>query len=353
LRGAERTGLVKVAIVSGPRSETPMGLELAELSLLDALRSAQNDVELDVRVVGGRNARRHARQLGARWVPARRRTLPKLASAHADVIHLLGLDLPPPQRKPFVAMVHDLAPLRYHDEGALPPWTDEIACRASLLLTPSAFTARELSSNFGLPLERVRVIGGGPALNAAAALPLSHSEMRQLGIDPPFVLRYGGYTERKNVPLLLEAWTRVPVGTLVLSGPAQPQRAQVLADAPSLDRVVVFDYVDQELLARLLRSAAALVSTSLYEGFGLPPLEALAVGTPVVALSAPFVREVCGDAALYVSETSDALAEGLSEVMSSGEVAQRLRSLGPSRAARSTWTGAAAEVMRAYRSVLS
>jgi glycosyltransferase involved in cell wall biosynthesis len=330
-----------------------MGLELAELRLLDALRGAQTDIELDVRVVGGRYARSHARRLGARWIPAPRRTLPALASARAEIVHLLGLDLPPPHRKPFVAMVHDLAPLRYHDEGVLPSWTDEIARRASLLLTPSEFTARELSSNFDVPLERVRVIGGGPALDAGAAVPLSRSELQQLGIEPPFVLRYGGYTVRKNVPLLLEAWTRVPFGTLVLSGPPQPQRARILSEARSLDRVVVLDYVPEKLLAGLLRSAAALVSTSRYEGFGLPPLEALAVGTPVVALSFPFVREVCGDAALYVSETPDALADGLREVMSSSDVARRLRSAGPSRAARSTWIGAAAEVVLAYRSVLS
>jgi glycosyltransferase involved in cell wall biosynthesis len=164
------------------------------------------------------------------------------------------------------------------------------------------------------------------------------------------VLRYGGYTKRKNVPLLLEAWAQVPIGTLVLAGPPQLARAKVLAEAPSLDRVIVLDYVSQTLLARLLRSAAVLVSTSNYEGFGLPPLEALAAGTPVVAVATPFVQEVCGDAALLVEGNRGALADALQHVLIDGEFASRLRSVGPARAARFTWRQAAAAVLSAYGS---
>jgi glycosyltransferase involved in cell wall biosynthesis len=330
-----------------------MGLELAELRLLDALRGAQTDVELDVRVVGGRNARRHARRLGARWIPAPRRTLPALASARADVVHLLGLDLPPPHRKPFVAMVHDLAPMFYDDEGVLPPWLDEIVERASLLLTPSAFIATELFQQLDVPQERIRVIGGGPALDARGAQPLSPTELRELGIEPPFLLRYGGYTRRKNVPLLLDAWARVPNGMLVLSGPPQPQRTAILADAPSLDRVVVLDYVPQALLARLLRTAAALVSTSSYEGFGLPPLEALAAGTPVVAVSAPFIREVCGNGALVVEGEPEALAEALRRALADDELPHPSGVAGISRAGDLNWNAAAAAVLRAYADALA
>jgi glycosyltransferase involved in cell wall biosynthesis len=276
--------------------------------------------------------------------------LPPIAVTGADIVHLLGLDLPPPRRKSFVAMVHDLSPLHYDDEGTLPPWLGEIVERAALLLTPSAFTANELSRHLGVPGERVRVIGGGPALDARHAEPLSRSELEQLGIEPPLVLRYGGYTKRKNVPLLLEAWAQVPIGTLVLAGPPQPARARVLAGAPSLDRVIVLDYVAQTLLARLLRSAAVLVSTSQYEGFGLPPLEALAAGTPTVAVSAPFVQEVCGDAALLVEERAEALGEALHQVLVDRELASRLRAAGPLRAARFTWSQVADSVLRAYAS---
>jgi glycosyltransferase involved in cell wall biosynthesis len=340
---------VRVAIVSGPRSDELMGLELAELRLLEALRAVvATDVTLDVRVVGARRARRHARRIGARWIPAPPGTLPSVALSGAELVHLIGLDLPPPRRKPFVAMVHDLSPLHYDDEGELPSWVEDVFEEASFLLTPSDFTAAELSRHFEVATERIRVIGGGPALDAHDAEPLSSSELRQLGIELPLVLRYGGYTKRKNVPLLLEAWALVPNGTLVLAGPRQPQRARELAEAPSLQRVVVLDYVPPALLARLLRSAAVLVSTSSYEGFGLPPLEALAAATPVVAVSTPFVREVCGDAALLVDESPEALARALKLVLMDGALAQRLSAAGRRRAIGFTWENAARAILRAY-----
>jgi glycosyltransferase involved in cell wall biosynthesis len=329
-----------------------MGLELAELRLLEALRAQTDDVTLKIGVVGRRGARRHARRVVGHWIPAWRRTLPRRAVHCADLVHLIGLDLPPPRRKMFVAMVHDLSPLHYDDEGELPPWIDEIVGRAAFLLTPSVFTAAELHRHLAVPRERVRVIGSGPALVAPDAEPLSPSELRRYGIDPPFILRYGGYTKRKNVPLLLEAWARVPFGTLVLAGPPQTMRKKILDDAPSLDRVVVLDYVPETLLVRLLLSAAGLASTSSYEGFGLPPLEAMAAGTAVVAVSTPFVREVCGDAALLVEASAPSLGEALCRLLDDGELAHDLRAAGRRRARTFTWNAVASAVLQAYTSAL-
>lgn len=335
-------------MVSGPRAVEPMGLELAEMRLLPALRRRATNFGLDVRVVGGRGARRHAHRVGASWVPARSGTLPRVALRGADLIHLIGLDLPPPRRRPFVAMVHDLSSIHFDDEGTLPSWTNEIVSRARVLLTPSAFTATELTRDFAVPPERICVVGGAPVLDASSAEPLSRDELSQLGIEPPFVLRYGGYTRRKNVALLLDAWAQVPTGTLVLAGPSQAARAQILARAPSRDRLVILDYVPEALLARLLRSAAALVSTSAYEGFGLPPLEALAAGTPVVAISSAFVREIVGDAALLVEDNPEALAEGIRRALTDVDLVSRLRVAGPRHAAGFTWERTASAVCGAY-----
>jgi glycosyltransferase involved in cell wall biosynthesis len=238
--------------------------------------------------------------------------------------------------------------LHYKDESALPPWTDEIVERAELLLTPSAFTADELNRHLNVPRERIHVIGGAPVLEAAHVEPLSSAALRRLGIEPPLVLRYGGYTARKNVPLLLEAWRKVPFGTLLLAGPKQAARDTILAKAPSLERVVVLDYTPQVLLAQLLRSAAVLASPSLYEGFGLPPLEALAAGTPVVAVAIPVAEEVCGEAAILVKDQADALGDAIRRVITESELADHLRQVGQDRAASFSWSGAAAEVLRAY-----
>jgi glycosyltransferase involved in cell wall biosynthesis len=325
-----------------------MGLELAEHRLLEALRSNPGLLRLDVRVVGRRRARRHAQRIGGAWIPAFHGEFPRRAEAGADLVHLVGLDLPPPRRRPFVTTIHDLSPIHYDDDGELPPWIEEIAQRARLLLTPSAFSAREIQTHLGVPAERIRVFGGGPALDARSARPLSADELSELGIAPPFALRYGGYTKRKNVPRLLDAWRRVGEGTLVLAGPAHLARQSAFAATGPPERVVVLDYVSAEVLARLLKTASLLVSTSVYEGFGLPPLEALAAGTPVVAVETPFVREVCGDAALLVDDDPDDIASAIEAIFHDPPLAASLRREGTRRAASMTWEGAAAEVVRAY-----
>ena len=326
-------------------------MERAEARLLGAIRSRPQDVALDVRVVGGRSARSYARRIGARWIPARPGTMPRRATVHADLIHLLALDLPPPRKARFVVMVHDLSPLHYDDEGQLPPWIDEIVEHAALVLTPSAFTASELQKHLGVPEQRIRIIGGAPVLEARDAVPLSGRELRDLGIEPPLTLRYGGYTKRKGVELLLDAWARVSQGTLVLAGPSRMAGEPILSLASSSDRVVVLDYVSDELLARLLGGAATLVTTSEYEGYGLPPLEAMAAGTPVVAVSTPFVREVCGDAAYIVEPNAEALGRAIACVVEDDAMAKRLSDAGRARAKNFSWDRVAERVFSSYASV--
>ena len=266
-----------------------------------------------------------------------------------DLIHLLGLDLPPPRKARFVVMVHDLSPLHYDDEGQLPPWIDEIVERAALVLTPSEFTASELQKHFGVAEQRIRIIGGAPVLEARPRC-RSAEELSDLGIEPPFTLRYGGYTKPKGVRLLLDAWARVPHGTLVLAGPSGTAGEPILSLASSSDRVVFLDYVSDELLARLLRSAAAFASTSEYEGYGLPALEAMAAGTPIVAVSTPFVREVCGDAVYLVEPDAEALAGAIALVGQDNALARRLSDAGLSRAEQYGWERVAHGVLSAYLS---
>jgi glycosyltransferase involved in cell wall biosynthesis len=338
---------VKIAFLTGPRAAQPMGMELAEQRLLDALRLLP--LEIDHRVVGGRAARVSAGAAHARWIPSHGGLTPAYAARGTDLVHLAGLELRPPRRGKFIVTVHDLAPLRFRDEGELPPWARESVERAELVLCPSRFAASEIHALLEVPETRLRVIGGGVGLDAEHAEPLGDAELEALGITRPFVLRCGGYSTRKNVRLLLDAWRDVEApGALVLAGPPHASRDELreLAD----DRVVWLDYAPAELLVRLFRSASALVSTSTYEGFGMPVLEALAAGTPVIALRTAFTEEICGDAALLVEP--DELAGALSRVLTDGDVRDTLRLAGPARAAAHTWPAAAGRVADAYRSVL-
>ena len=342
-----------VAFVTGGRSEAAMGLETAELGLLRAIRARTNS-GLDVRVVGGRSALRYSRRIGGRWFPARPGRASQRAWVGADVVHLAGLTIPPPQAGRFVATFHDLSPLHYSDEGSLPPWTSEIADRAAQLVCPSEFTASELVARLGVERARITVVPNGPGNDASSAAPLTADELAGLGLHAPLVLRLGGYTERKNVSLLLDAWPEIRCTTgasLALVGPPQAVRADRLAAAPSLDGVSVLDYLPAELVPRLMASADVLVSTSRYEGFGLPPLEAMTAGAPVVAVRTPFHEEVCGDAAVLVEDDPAALAAAVVRVLADDELRERLGVAGRARAPRFSWERSVELLLDVYRRV--
>lgn len=332
-----------------------MGLESAERNLLAAMRADPAGITLQLRVAGGRAARRYARAVSGRWYPARPGRMPSRAWRSTDLVHLIGLDLPPPPRGAFVATVHDLAAVRFGDEGRLPAWTGEIAARAARLVTDSHFTAGELRELLGVASEKISVIPIGPGQPVSPATPpLAGEELKVLGLTAPFVVRMAGYTERKNFPLLLRAWPEVHRRTgalLAVAGPPQAARAVQLAAAPSLDGVVVLDYLPAALVPRLLRSAAALVSTSTYEGFGLPPLEAMAAGVPVVAVRSPSVQEVCAEAALLVEDDAAALAAGICRVLEDEPLRAQLIQSGLRRATLFTWDEAARRLLALYREV--
>jgi glycosyltransferase involved in cell wall biosynthesis len=346
---------VKVAIISGSRTVQPMGMETAESHLVGALRQKPDGVSIDLRVVGGRSGRRYARSMRARWVPARPGHLPHRAVRSADLIHLLGLEFPPPSRTPYVLTIHDLAGLKFADEAPLPEWTLDAVARAARLITPSRFTAEELKAVLDVPPEKVRVVVNGPGQPVSPDTePLSSEELAALGVEAPFVLRMGGYTERKNVSLLLDAWPKIRRDSglsLVLAGPPQPKASALLRAAASLDGVAPLGYVPAVTLTRLLRSASLLVSTSTYEGFGLPPLEAMRAGVPVVAVHSEAVAEVCGDAVILVADEKEALTAAVVGALHEAGLRERLVRAGLRRAQSFTWDRAADHLLSVYREV--
>ena len=270
---------MRVAIVSGPRSDLPMGLELAERRLLEALRSNPSSVELDLRVVGRRRALRHARRVGARWIPVfepgfRPPRWPTSTSCTSSASicrhHGAARSLRP----------CTISPIHYGDEGSLPPWIEERRSTRTPRSTPSEFTAGEIQQQLGVPRERIRVFGGLTGVRDHFWPSLSDSELAELGITPPLrpPLRRL-HSKRKNVPLLLEAWAQVPSGTLVLAGLVELAREHVLRSARSLGarRGPRLPSLKSPCTSTADRCAADLTST--YELFRYSlSLQALAVG---------------------------------------------------------------------------
>jgi glycosyltransferase involved in cell wall biosynthesis len=252
-----------------------------------------------------------------------------------DIVHRLDLRLPPAPH-PEILTILDVVPWRFPDEGH--PSSDAAASarRADVVICPSDFSAEEVTETLGVSETVTIPLGVGPEFRTA--VPLSEDRLRSLGIRAPFVLHAGGCTDRKNLAGLAEAWTLVhqdhPEVTLVLMGPTNERRDRLFAPLPGTVRT---GWVDDATARGVMAAASAVVVPSLYEGFGLPALEGMAVGVPVVATRRSSLPEVCGDAAYLVEPDGRSLALGLEAALAAGPDTADMVDRGRRRAAEFTW----------------
>ncbi len=217
--------------------------------------------------------------------------------------------------------------------------------RADLIFADSQWSARDAVRLLGAPDARLRVapLGVSPAYSPARD-PAAEAGLRSgYGIGKPYILYVGNFKPHKNVDGLLRAWGRVPeplrrAHQLVLAGREDRWRAPLLALARQLGcaaDVRFIGAVDEADLPGLYRAALGFAFPSRYEGFGLPPLEAMACGTPVVASDRTSIPEVVGDAALPVDpDDPGAFSQALGRLMTDAQLRARLRQRGLERAAR-------------------
>ncbi|MCA5892877.1 glycosyltransferase family 4 protein [Isoptericola sp. NEAU-Y5] len=268
----------------------------------------------------------------------------------ADVVHRMGLSLPP-ARVPEIVTVHDTVAWRFPDESRPETFAAAELRRARAVVSVSQFAADDVAERLGL--EHVHVIHNGVDERLLGARPATAERLRELGVEGPYVLHAGGSSTRKNLEALAAAWPKVrsrfPDVSLVLAGPPSPRRDRLFGP---LDGAVRVGRVPDEDVAGLLAAASAVVVPSVYEGFGLPALEGLAVGTPVVAAARSSLPEVCGDAAVLVEPDGPSIAEGLEHVLTGGAEVDLLVARGRERAARFTWDATAAAHARLWRAVL-
>jgi glycosyltransferase involved in cell wall biosynthesis len=335
-----------------------MGQQRYEAEITSALTSETSDSIWDIHFrpmssirAGIQDARRYPSRLLDVAPLAVARAIGWMEYRNCDLVHRLDLRLPPASG-PELVTIHDLPPLRFPDEGSVPASAAAGARRAIGVICPSAFTASEVSELLGV--RRTWVIPYGVSALYADAHPMPEVDLARLGIRRPFVVHAAGATKRKNLSALAEAWSQItpelPAHTLVLCGPSDPRRTRLFAGRSS---VCLLGAVPAGTVAALMAAADAVVVPSLYEGFGLPALEGMACGTPVVAARAGALPEVCEDAALLVEPTPAGLAAGIHTVLTVPEVAARLRLAGPKRAASFSWTEAAGAHLRVYEEALN
>jgi glycosyltransferase involved in cell wall biosynthesis len=285
-----------------------------------------------------------------------------------DVFHSPDFTLPPVAGAPSVVTVHDLAflvvpecaypTLRAYLEIVVP----RSIRRATRVIAVSTSTANDLQERLGVPASKITVIPEAVSTSLLPAPPSGDDDdgerLLALGVERPYILSVSTLEPRKNYVRLLEAYA-----ALRRSGLTQEL---VIAGRPGWLFEPIFDRLQElglrqhvrfitpgdEALGALYRRADAFVYPSLYEGFGIPPLEAMASGAPVACSNTASLPEIVGDAALtFDPHDVDAIAGALMRILTDDVLSAQLRAAGPKRAAVFDWRSAADATHRIYEEV--
>lgn len=233
--------------------------------------------------------------------------------------------------------------------------------RSNRIITVSAFTKSEAVEFLRIPPEIIIPVHLG--VDHDVFRPRNRESLerckRELGLPEKFILFVGTKEPRKNLDRLLRAYLELPEWMkgefkIVLVGPkgwGEGYSTDVFQKIR--DHIMVIDYVDVDTLASIYSLASLFVFPSLYEGFGLPPLEAMACGCPVVVSNAASLPEICGEAAFYIDPTDvSRIADGMAEVLNDSKLRERLISKGLERAKLFSWEETAKKTLGIFSEVL-
>jgi glycosyltransferase involved in cell wall biosynthesis len=286
--------------------------------------------------------------------------------APVDLVHAPSPAVPPTGRVPLVVTVHDAAPIVmpdaftrrgvwFHRRGFA-----AAAKRARLVIAVSQVSADEIVANTPIPRERIRVVPNGVDREPVADAKVQRVRERFGVRDRPYVFWAGTFQPRKNVRVLLDAFARFDPGEiphrLVLAGPKgwKPDDDDGAVARRLGDRMRLLGAVDRAELFALFAGADAFAFPSRHEGFGIPALEAMAQGTPVVCSDIPALREVAGDAAMFVApDDLDGWVDALRSLLTDSGLRARLAARGHERVQAYSWDRCADETAAVYAEALS
>jgi glycosyltransferase involved in cell wall biosynthesis len=310
------------------------------------------------------------------------RVLRSLALAHffrqfrADLFHIPLNRVPPLMPKPYVVTVHDMSAILFGErrpgfrEELQMRWFRRGLLRADKVISVSDATRRDVQNTLGIPGSRIRMIYNAPdpiftSQIRGLELDESYRIMERYQINYPFLLYAGNIRPQKNIPRLVEAFA-VLRGELSHHEIYSDLRLIIIGDEiskyPSVRHSVIQSRVEHAVrflgfvpintLRIFYKAAAAFVFPSLYEGFGLPPMEAMACGTPVITSNVSSLPEVVGDAAIIVNpENVFDIARGIREALLDDNLRQRCIVNGLRQVRRFSWRQTAEQVLEVYREV--
>ena len=297
-------------------------------------------------------------------------TAPSAAKkADVDIFHVPYFAPPLRPRTPTVVTIHDVIPMRLpaYRAGAKVAAYMRLVARAAhsatLIITVSQHAKQDMMGALNLPAERIRVIyeAAGEEYTPITSTETLAAARAKYGIGQHYIFYLGGLDSRKNVPQLVLAFAHLykqmddPDLQLFISGdpdkqtgPFFPDPRPIAAELGITDKIV-FRFVEDADKPAIYSGASLFVFPSIYEGFGLDPLEAMSCGTPVVCSNRTSLPEVVGDAAITVDPNdTQALVEAMRRVLTDHELAADLRERSLQRAQQFSWHTTATETLAAY-----
>lgn len=315
----------------------------------------------------------HAMSLKNAWIDSK--TVQDIAEeAGADVIHFpYNWSFPFAKKAPSILTVHDVIPFTYREAMGLfrnlflyKPGIKQ-ACRLNnVIATVSEFSKQDIVKKVGVPAHKIRVIPNGLREPSEPDARMDADIDVRFGLEDGFILSVGGIHERKNIIRLTHAFSRLVnqrgyPGKLVITGNVSGAPYQVkmkklcdaaVKEAGMEERIVFTGFIPDEELDSLMRRAAFLIYPSLYEGFGIPILEAMKVGTPVLTSNLTAMPEVAGGAAILVDPYDvEEIVSAMSKLLQNNTLRGELVRKGVERAKHYSWERTSEQYLELYKEV--
>lgn len=282
----------------------------------------------------------------------------------ADLYHFPNFILPPMSHGKAAVTIHDLSFLRFPQFAEkqnleyLSARIHDTATRADAVITDSHFSAGEISELLKLPAEKIFPIHLGISENfKTESAGEIDKVLSSFNIRKPYIVTVGTLEPRKNIPFLVDVFEKISgfEGNLVIAGMRgwkfEPILERIRTSSRAKD-IIYIDYIDDAALPALYSGAELFICTSLYEGFGFPPLEAMACGTPVLSSSGGSLAEVLGKGAVIMREFDpEAWKVQAEKILSSTGLRKTLVAEGRTTAARYRWAETARKTWEVYRKI--